>query len=173
MTIRYTVTDDDFLNFNEYHMARSASVKRIMLALRLLVPALLSLAILALRPDPAAPSLIVFGLISVAWFFYLPRSMRKSIRKRVGKILQTQEGHGLTGNFELRLEDGGIRLINGNLEKEYPYASLQSVARDGDALYLYFGGRDAVQIPAAAFAGQEERQAFLDALERKTPVATA
>ncbi|MGM7636796.1 hypothetical protein [Bacillus sp. Hm123] len=77
MEINYNLTEEDYLNFNMFHVKNSKAVKRVLNMQRFLTPILFIIASFVFSKVGSMPFLglfITFLVVSILWIIFYPRS---------------------------------------------------------------------------------------------------
>ncbi|MGI6168561.1 MAG: YcxB family protein [Christensenellales bacterium] len=175
MSIEFTVTEQDFVNFNVYHYEHSKKMKRTVRRMQV-VMAIALLIVFGYSGYTLGDSKgIVFfavGVVATAvWIAFVPRYARWNIRRTARKMLKRGGDNGFFGRHTVTLEDDGIREISASSSAYTEYSSVERIGYGYGNYYVYTGALQAFIIPVSAFSGAEQRQAFLNLLSEKTGVA--
>ena len=171
MTISYTITQDDYVRFNLFHMKNSPSQKRMVLFLQMLFPIMLFLLFAITKPS-GTPVFFwaIVAALSAIWVFVVPRSVKRSTRRQVLRLLREGRGNGITGDYTLALQDAHIIETGEFRRTEIPYSGIERVVHDDACLYIYIGSIVAIIVPFSAFKDESEKQLFLERIQEKTKI---
>lgn len=140
MTIDYYLDEDDYIDFNLYHIHNSKMGKKILLTQRLIGPAIFLIAIYfghQLAGLPLIPWIIMMSVSSVLWFLLYPVQIKKSIRKRIVKMLGEGQNKALTGKQQLVLDDEGLHIENAFETKTAKWTSFNRAVKTDKHIYVY------------------------------------
>ena len=170
-TFSYTINQDDYFQFNRYHIRNAAFAKRRQLTMRLIVSGIfIAAAVLFYLPSRAQGD---FPVISVAYlalavlfgvFFYqisdfaIKRNIKKMQKK--GRLHYDKE---ITYAFY----DDFFREIAQDIVSEIKYSLITSIDEGKSAIYLYISIQQAHIVPHRVFATASERESFLQFLKSK------
>ncbi|MCK8059157.1 MULTISPECIES: YcxB family protein [unclassified Fusibacter] len=170
MTINYTLGLDDYIAFNLYHTQNSPLMRRAVLFQRVLPPIAFIIfgTILANIMDlPLMFSVFIYTGLSVIWMLYFPKYFRKSLIKRVTKLLLEKNNMGLFGDYSLTVNEGGITSSGPNQMNEVKWSGIKSLEIAKEHIYLYNSSVSAYILPKVAFTDEAEQQGFVDMIAEK------
>ena len=114
MEIRYTITEEDYIQFNLYHIEESASLRKQFQMLRLYLPLLMAVVIFLVGTQvlkqPALYWVVVAVLYAVGCFVIYPRLYKKSIRKNVVKMAREGDNTSVFGDKTLEIAGDKITI---------------------------------------------------------------
>lgn len=168
MTLRYTLTNEDYLQFNLFHHQHDPSLRRLYRMLRLLFPALLFLLLLIRRPQPMGLFACIFGVFALLWVLVYPPMHRRSIRWAVNRQFPKNRPHEFIGPQVLSLNEDHIRCERTGRVSETAYSTLLRLARTPQALYVYDTRLSAFIIPLSSAESPAHVEALLQLLRDKT-----
>lgn len=150
MEIYYTLTEDDYMNFNLYHVRNSSTAKKALKMQRLMGPFLyLFFTILVyLYLDIPLPVLVIMFLaLSSLWFFLYPRYFYNHILRSTKKMIKEGTNDGLLGEHHMIVSDEGITDFSTNRETKVQWSGIQLFKEDDENLYLYNSSVSAYILP--------------------------
>lgn len=164
---------DDLVAFNNYKLNSSPVQKKN--AARNLVFCLIG-AVLVLGGE------IVFGsgfkrpwpsVLCALGFLYLAFAYKQvnfiTMKRLLKKLLEHKNSIDIFGENKLELFDDFMRSeVEGRIW-EVSYAKINRIESNGRTLYLYYGSLSMIPLKLNAFAGPQEKMAFLDCLTVKLP----
>ncbi len=105
----------------------------------------------------AALFFLIFG--KRYYFFFTGKSIKRM--RKSGKMPYPSEG-------TLTFDDTHITVTTAEGESRLLYSAIEKIGVTKKAIFAYQSALQAIIIPAACFAGEEEKQKFLDFLKSKT-----
>lgn len=179
MKVRFTLTEQAYLDFSIHHIEHSDTQRKLARRGRLGLPIALSLmgAGLAIWVTcrfgvhrlPFSYLAGYFG-VSALWYALYPRCSRKWMDKRFKAFLDEGNGKEFLGDFTLELLDDRLRVEGVNDVAEAMYGKVVKLVENKGCLYIYTGGMTAIIVPLDAFAGDLAYREFRSALEEKKRV---
>lgn len=161
MTLQYTVTPEDYLQFNLYQYDHNKALQALVRALRLIAPGILVLlGVLFSGGDLGLLFFVMLGL-AVLWILLLPWQVRRSLRRGLARQIRAGHYTDFVGAYTLELLANGIRETAPKGTYEHAWAAIQKVCEDKAHTYLYLGEESAIIVPHAAFADSAARDEFL------------
>ena len=157
LQLNYKLTDEDYIEFNEFHQLIHSEVgKRNLFKLRLIGPMISILAIVIFILARAKIMLIVTEVIVLCIFSIVcvtqaKKIMKRGIRKTILKMKET-EGLPFAGETTLNFtEDQIIEITKGQEVKE-------DVCETEEAFYVYMSSVQAIIIPKRVLDQDKEKK---------------
>lgn len=169
------LNDNDYYEFNKYHILNSQTGKDTLKGFRFLVPTICAVIIIILCIAQSDFMLIIIEVIvltilSVISFFFsdsfakplLLRSIKKEIMnlKKTGKLPYSPKA-------SLTFDDNSITEITPEMETKVNYLVVERIVTVETAVYVYFSSAQAFIIPLTAFADKENRIQFMAFIQSK------
>lgn len=151
MEIRYTITEEDYIQFNLYHIEESASLRKQFQMLRLYLPLLMAVVIFLVGTQvlkqPALYWVVVAVLYAVGWFVIYPRLYKKSIRKNVVKMAREGDNTSVFGDKTLEIAGDKITISGQDTTEIIDKTAIKEIKQKNDLLILYNSSVSAHIIP--------------------------
>ena len=163
LQLNYKLTDEDYIEFNEFHQLIHSEVgKRNLFKLRLIGPMISILAIVIFILARAKIMLIVTEVIVLCIFSIVcvtqaKKIMKRGIRKTILKMKET-EGLPFAGETTLNFTEDQIIEITKNQELKVDYKKIQDVCETEKAFYVYISSMEALIIPKRVLNQEMEIQ---------------
>lgn len=151
MKINVSITEEDYMKFNEYTLSQQGYGKHMMLLYKIIIP-LIAAAIVVLHLLSGVNMKFILieaaalGILSAVWLKIGPklyqRSMRRNIMyiKKSGKLPYHERA-------ELEWTDDELIETTENSITRIPYDQITSVEETDDYWYLYYGAAQAIIVP--------------------------
>jgi|GEM_PF-630787 len=164
----YQISEQDYLDYNLYHMDNAPEMKNRLLLYRLLVPVFfIAWIIVTYNPEQNfLVKIIFFTAVSVIWWFAIKPILVSSVKKQIQKLVKK-------GNFStahvgtLRFDADMIHVEGGGKTYTVEYAKVERVAVGPSAVYIYVNGALTCILPFSAFASEGERDEVLQFVNNK------
>ena len=163
LSLKYTVSNDDLVAFNEEYFFNSETIRRRFqkeraVVLGTFIFAGLAFALLAINEDSASKSnywagLFIFFLCLVPGlliFALIPRTTLKSIRANANSIYASGKNLTLVGQQELLLSPDSAVVRNEFYEAKYNWQVIEKMEETNDYIFLYVSSVSALIIPKRA-----------------------
>jgi len=168
---KYTVSQMDYLKFNQYHALNSDIGRKNARKAKYLVPLVFAMCVLLLIVAGMERELIfieavLFAVLSALWLIFYKKfilwSLERNIRKisERGKLPYSPEG-------TLVFDDECVCDKGVETESKIKYSSIEKVCATDDGIYIYFGAMQAIVIPNHIFASETDRRELLEFLREK------
>ena len=166
------ISDEDYFEFNKFHMIKSHYGRSQMLKIRLMIAAIFVLAILVFGMGDglssytlvyAVPCLIALVLFQIFFNKFMAASLRSHIKslKKKGKM-------GYSPESVLQFYDDVLVETTPTEKNERSYSTLERVSIVGDeTVYIHFNNIMACILPRASFESDEQYKAFLEFIKTK------
>lgn len=172
--LNVNITDDQYVEFNKFHLLRSSYGKKYIKNSRIVINACMAficLSFLLIAVVTKAKSVyagFAAGVITaVVYNFCLEKVLMGSVEKNIKK--QLKDGLNLyTANQTIEFYDDKIVDYNEDERSEISFNKLEQVCSvDGKYLYLYVSAQSAHIIPLTAFNSHREYEEFLEFIESR------
>ena len=152
--------DEDYINFNIFHVFHSKYGKKSILMGRLLMFFISFAVILIFIVAGAERGLIIteavlFLIASIIWFIYYPKMAKKKIRMHIYKL---KEEGALPYNSKETVEFNDTEIIEVSPKEviKTNYSEVTALHLSDDYLYLYKGSLRAIIIPYRSLGNKKE-----------------
>ena len=170
--LKISLTDEDYFEFNKFHMLKSHYGRSQMLKFRLMIAAIFVLAILVFGMGDglssytlvyAVPCLIALGLFQLFFNKFMEFSLRSHIKslKKKGKMAYSPES-------TIQFGESTVTEITPTARAEQAYSAIERISIVGEgAIYVHINTLGAYILPASAFPTAESRAAFIEFIKTK------
>ena len=172
-TFNVKTNDEDYLEFNKYHLYNQKSFGKANKILRIFLPifALLVL-VLAIISKKDVDYIIILSCIylvlSVLWLVFYKRIMFLSIKKTIDDM-KKQGRLPYSAQSTLTFSDEGITEVSETGTTSVNYKSVEKIAVNADkALYIYFTAMSAFLIPLSMLPEEVTVDELVGFIEEKT-----
>lgn len=163
LQLNYKLTDEDYIEFNEFHQLIHSEVgKRNLFFLKLIGPMISVLAIVIFILARAEVMLIVIevtalSIFSMVWIALAKKIMKRGIRKTILKMKET-DGLPFAEETTVNFTEDRIVEITKNQELKVDYKKIEDVCETEKAFYIYISSVQAIIIPKRVFDQDEEKK---------------
>lgn len=164
MEITYTITEQDYLQFNLFHMKNSQTAMNALKVQRFLIPIVYMVVayfFAKLMGDSYILSFVIFGIAAVLWIVYYPKYFYNSVIRRVRKMIQEGKNEGILGEHLMILTEEGIVDKNSTGETRVNWSGIQDLKEDDQYLYLYNSSVSAYILPKREIENVEGLKAYI------------
>lgn len=165
MEISYNLTEDDYINFNLYHMNNSKTGIRALRLQRFLFPVFFIAlsSFMAIILDISLIFMLVYSLLfSIIWIIFYPKYFNRTIVKNVRKMLREGDNKGILGDQHMSLKDEGIVVTTKTGETKVNWAGINILKEDENNFYLYVGAMNAYLIPKRQITVSNELRTYVN-----------
>lgn len=166
MEIKYNLTEEDYLNFNLFHVKNSNTVKRALNIQRFLFPVLfivISYLFSKMTEISFLGVFIPFLLISILWVIFYPKYFYRFIIRNTKKLIREGKNEDLLGEHRMTLSEEGIVDTTSNKETKVTWSGIQMIKEDEHSIYLYNSSVSAYILPKKDLHNVEETKALIQA----------
>lgn len=156
MEVQFTLTKQDLIDFNLYHLSHSPTVKRQRIGL--LLPGLLwSLFWLwvSIDDDKTWQNILTLKPLIIGGFLYIATLLllwRWSVKRQLQRLLDEGENKGLFTPQRVILSEEGIATIDELSTYTAKWQTVEKIIATDDCIYLYVNAVSAVIVPKRFFA---------------------
>ena len=168
MTIKYTVSEQDFINFNLFHFkhSRQNKIERFFATYGIGILALVGIA--AFFHDNIAALVLGVGFV-VLYVILFQRFFNRTIEREAKKIIDTGRVDDFLGSQKTTLKDDHIEEVFRRSKSITKYSSVERIGYGYGCIFVYLGPVRAIIIPVvSAFSNDEQRDKFINILKEKT-----
>ena len=168
MTIKFNISEEDYVNFNIDHFHKIKPMKGSEFLLRFLLP--LAMFILCVLMNVEHLILLIVILYAIIWIGFFQKFMRRARKSSTLNFIRKGKANDFIGNQSVTLEDDAIEITNAVSLSKIKYQAVEDIYYSSNLYYIYVGAIKAVLVPYSAFSGEKQRQEFFDILYKKTGV---
>lgn len=158
MTITFEINEEDYVNFNLYHIQHSPSQKTIYTMMRFLLPVpfmpIIYFAGTLGFNQPEIYWVITAVLFYFYWLYAYPKKHKKTIKKQSLKLLSEGDNSSLFGMKSLDIGDGNLILQEKNATSTLSKEVIKSIKEYDDMFILYVSAVSALIIPKRYLSDQ-------------------
>lgn len=168
MTIAYEIAEEDYIEFNLYHIQNSPSQKKLYNMMRFLlpvpfVPVVYFTGTLVLH-QPSILWMIVAILYYAWWLYFYPKQHKKTIKKQTIKLLDEGDNTSFFAKKSLDIVDDNLIFMEENATSTLSKDKIKSIKEYDDMFVLYLSAVSAHIIPKQYLSDQDmnDIRAILD-----------
>ena len=169
--IKNSITKDDYLSFNQYHLLHSEQGKRAINMYRIVTPVLSLLAIVIFWIAEVSQMLLIteiiaLSIVSIVMAFYSKKLLLKSIKKNIRKL---EKDGKLPFNKEstITFNDDSFQEKTIQTETSIQYTAIEKIVQGDQAIYVYISSLQAFIFPYRLFESDEQKSEFITFLNAK------
>lgn len=165
MEINYKLTEEDYLEFNLFHIKNSKTAIKALNIQRFLPPIVFIIAtyISTAVIDASLPvMLIIFLTISILWIIFYPKYFYNYIIRNTKKMLREGTSDGLLGEHHLIMTEEGIEDSTSNSDSKVRWSGFVNFEEDSYNFYLYNSSVSAYIIPKREISDVEGMKEYLN-----------
>lgn len=164
MEIRYGLTEEDYLNFNMFHIKNSKTAKRALNMQRFLTPLIfivLSYVLSKVGNLSFFELFITFLIVSILWIIFYPRYFYSYVIRNTKKMIKEGKNDGLLGEHHMILTEEGIIDSTSTGETKVTWPGIKTLCEDKSNIYLYNSSVSAYILPKRELDDVEEIITYL------------
>ena len=164
MEIKYNLTEEDYLNFNMYHIKNSKTGKKALNLQRFSSPIIFlifSYVFSIISDIPLLISFSTFLVMGILWIIFYPKHYYRHIIRNTKKFIKEGKNDGLLGDHTMTMTDEGIVDISSNRETKVSWSGIDRFKEDNENLYLYNSSLSAYILPKRELDNAEEVKRFI------------
>jgi len=173
-TFDFNLDENYYLEFNIYHNYNSKASKRILLSVQLLFPAVLIVSFLInLTKHESAIEMVPSGIsliLAIVFFLVVFRFLFKSSLKWTIRLMKKEGRLPFSKNNRLQFDEENIYEFTEVTESKFKYSTIEKIAENDNAIYIYISAMQAIIIPFSVFKGEAEKEEFITFIKRKKRV---
>lgn len=161
MTIEYEIIEEDYINFNLYHIQNSSSQKKLFNTLRFILPALFLPVIYFTGTLLFEQSSLYWGIIALGfyifWIYYYPKTYKKAIKKQSLKLLNEGDNSSFFGKKKMEIVDDQLIIIEEDGTSTISKDRVKEIREYDDMIVLYLSAVSAHIIPKRYLSDKDIR----------------
>ncbi|MFO1446306.1 YcxB family protein [Bacillus sp. Bva_UNVM-123] len=164
MEIKYHLTEEDYINFNMFHIRNSKTAMRSLTIQRFIGPIIFIISSYVFSKIGDVPFLglfITFLILSILWVIFYPKYFYSHIIRHVKKMIKEGKNDGLLGEHHMMMTEDGIVDSTTNGETKVNWSGIQQVKENEDYFYLYNSSVSAYILPKRELHNLDEINSFL------------
>lgn len=163
MVLEYEESMEDFYAFALFCHQNISVFKMKILFLKIIVPAAYLLIISYLSffaKEIPMPFLLMGWLLGIAaalglWKFFIPRVIKRDVKKLFNKILQEQKHQLTLGRRTIEFSPDGLTLKTSRNERHLEWAAVEDIVSTKEHIFIIIGAAKAYIIPKRIFSDEE------------------
>ncbi|MCB2353945.1 YcxB family protein [Clostridium estertheticum] len=167
MNLEYQITKQDYIDFNIYHMTHSVTMKRSLFIQRFIFPIIFLISPIFLIKITDIPLWYWFSVCiisSVLWIVFYPKFLKRSVEKRISKLLEEGKTTGILGEHNFSFTEEGV--VDKTEFSETKYNLIEKVVESEAHIFIYVSAVMAYIIPIRIFGSVDEKSEFLNILNK-------
>lgn len=163
MEIKYNLTEEDYLNFNMFHVKNSKTIKRTLNTQRFITPIIfiaLPFIFSKIGNTPFFGLFIAFLLVSIIWILFYPKFFYNSVIRNTRKIIKEGKNDGLLGEHHMILTEEGIVDSTPSGETKVTWSGIKAFKEDEHNIYLFNSSVSAYILPKRELHDVEEMKTY-------------
>lgn len=176
MELSYTISEQDFIDYNMYFIDHDPVTQKTIRRMQLLLAGLVIVggAALMYGVGTLTPvSVAVYVALAAGIYAYAPRGFKNKAKKNVRLTIKRAVNKHICGQKLLTADDEGVHLTGEDEDSRYPYDAFARVTPVKRQVYLYLDDISALIVPDNAFSDGAEKEAFVRFLEERIAAAKA
>lgn len=164
MELKYLLTEQDYINFNLFHIQNSKMATKALKIQRYTIPALylvLAYVFASIGDGSYILSFTIFTIFAILWLVLYPKFYYRTIIRNVKKMMKEGKNEGLLGEHIMILSSEGIVDKNTTGETKVAWTGIQEVKEDKDYLYLYNSSVSAYILPKREIHHLDELKSYI------------
>ncbi|KUP04350.1 hypothetical protein Q73_15875 [Bacillus coahuilensis m2-6] len=150
MELTYTLTEEDYLRFNVFHIKNSATGKKALNIQRYVTPVffvVIAYVFSIILHKPFLEVFLPFFIVGALWVLFYPKYFYNHITRTVKKAFREGNNEGLLGQHRLTIDDEGFVDETANGLTRLAWAGVVEVKEDEHSLYIYNSAVSAYILP--------------------------
>jgi len=162
MEIEFKRTEEDFVEFNLFHISNSPSIKKQILWTRIILAIMPFVFIFVFYKNISITDYAIQTIIALVLVFSYPSIYRSSSKSQTRKSLKEGNNKSLLGHNTIELTPEGILGKSLAGESKINWSSVDKISQNDKYIFIYIGTVNALVIPKHAFSSNAEQKEFID-----------
>jgi hypothetical protein len=164
MDLKYKLTEEDYINFNLFHMKNSETIMKSVRNQRIFTPVfylLFSVVFSFLLDIPFLVSFTPFFILSVLWVLFYPQYLFGRAIRHTKKLVKEGRNESILGEHYMVLNDEGIVDKTSKGETKVTWSGINELKENDQYIYLYNSALSGYILPKREFENVEEIRQYL------------
>lgn len=164
MELKFYLTEEDYLNFNMFHIKNSKTAKRTLRMQRFLPPVIFIIFsyVLSKLGNISFPGVfIVYLIVSILWIIFYPKYYYHYVSRHTKKMIKEGKNEGFLGERQMILTEEGVRNYTQFSDGTVSWSGIKSFKEDRNAIYLYNSAVSALIIPKRELRNVDEIRDYI------------
>jgi hypothetical protein len=165
MDLKYQLTEEDYINFNLFHMKNSETIMKSVRNQRIFTPVfylLFSVVFSFLLDIPFLVSFTPFFILSVLWVLFYPKYLFGRAIRHTKKLVKEGRNESILGEHHMVLNDEGIVDKTSKGETKVTWSGINELKENDQYIYLYNSALSSYILPKREFENVEEIRQYLN-----------
>jgi hypothetical protein len=165
MDLKYNLTEEDYINFNLYHMKNSETIMKSVRNQRIFTPVfylLFSVVFSMLMDIPFLVSFTPFFILSILWVLFYPKYLFGRAIRHTKKLIKEGRNESILGQHQMVLNDEGIVDKTTKGETKVSWSGINELKENDQYFYLYNSALSGYILPKREFENVEEIRNYLN-----------
>lgn len=166
MDLKYHLTEDDYINFNMFHIKNSESIMGALKKQRLFTPIFylaFSFIFSKILAIPFLFSFVPFFILSVLWVLFYEKYFFGRVIRQTKKMIKEGKNTSLLGDHHMVLTDEGIVDSTSFGETKVTWSGINEFKQDDRYFFLYNSAMSAYILPKRELKNVTEIESYLKA----------
>lgn len=155
-----SITEDDYIDFNVFHVNNSKSLRKRDLSLKVIFPIGFTLFVILSgnKFDEAYWAMLLLG--SLLFIFLMPILVEKSVRQRTRAMLRDDHNGDLFNEADYLFDESGIKIESANSSSFIKWRSVSKILENEERFFIYVNSVQALIIPKAYLNNNDQIDEF-------------
>ena len=168
MEIQFERTEEDFVEFNLFHISNSPSIKKQILWTRIIMAIMPFVFLFVFYKNISITDYLIATIIALVFVFSYPSIYRSSSKSQTRKFLKEGNNKSLLGHNTIELTPEGILGKSLSGESKINWSSVDKIRQNDEFIFIYIGTINALVIPKHAFSSTAKQKDFIDYINSNT-----
>jgi hypothetical protein len=165
MDLKYQLTEEDYINFNLFHMKNSETIMKSVRNQRIFTPVfylVFSVVFSFLLDIPFLVSFTPFFILSVLWVLFYPKYLFGRAIRHTKKLVKEGRNENILGEHHMVLSDEGIVDKTSKGETKVTWSGINELKENDQYIYLYNSAVSGYILPKREFENVEEIRRYIN-----------
>jgi hypothetical protein len=164
MDLKYNLTEEDYINFNLFHMKNSPTIMKSVRNQRIFTPVfylLFSVVFSYMMDIPFLVSFIPFLILSILWVLFYPKYLFGRAVRHTKRLIKEGRNESLLGEHHMVMNDEGIVDSNAKGVTKVAWSGINDLKENDQYIFLYNSAVSGYILPKREFKNVEEIRIYL------------
>lgn len=154
MNLTYDLDINDWVALQKNFLKNAKVVKRLKLFAALIFPIIAAISLYNKSKEGIdVPLFIIVGLLTVAWFIFIPKLLTMRMMYRIKKQVNNEDNKNVLGHQNLTIDNNGIVFKKDGVQNKMDWNAIATLVDEKDYYFLYNSSMSGIVIPKGKIRG--------------------
>ena len=169
MKLEFSIEEEDYINFNIFHLDNSKTLKNSILFQRYGVPIIflvVPFVLVKISNIPFSYWMTWFGMMFIVWVCFYKKYFIFKMKRLIRKKLKEGKNQGLLGKRIIEINESELTEITEYTKESVNIQGIENVVVNDKYIYAFINSSQAYIIPLRVFKDKDEQHEFIEYIKK-------